>query len=202
VTEPPLESILEAALLAAGEPLSVERLRGLFDDAVAPSTGAIEKALQRLAEQLQGRGVELRQVGSGYRLQVPETYAHWVSRLWEEKPSRYSRAVLETLAIIAYRQPITRGEIEEIRGVTLGSNIMRTLQERGWVRVAGHRDAPGRPAVFATTRAFLDYFNLASLAELPSLLELGGPGPEHPELDLEVPLQREPSTGHEDDPRP
>ncbi len=202
MTEPSLESILEAALMAAGEPLSVDRLRGLFDDAVAPSPGAIEKALQRLAEQLQGRGVELRQVGSGYRLQVPEDYAHWVSRLWEEKPTRYSRAVLETLAIIAYRQPITRGEIEEIRGVTLGSNIMRTLQERGWVRVAGHRDAPGRPAVFATTRDFLDYFNLSSLSELPSLLEIGDPGPEHPELDLEVPLQREPSAGPEDDPHP
>ena len=189
MSEPSLESILEAALLAAGEPLSLEQLRALFPSEATPRKAELEAALARLAEQLQGRGVMLKQVAGGYRLQVPERFAPWVSRLWEEKPARYSRAVLETLAIIAYRQPVTRGEIEEIRGVTLSSGIMRTLLERGWIRVAGHRDAPGRPAVYATTRAFLDHFNLASLAELPSLVRFGDPGPEHPELDLEVPRQ-------------
>lgn len=188
MSDPALENILEAALLAAGEALSVEQLRGLFGDD-APSPRGIEQALERLAGQLAGRGVELQRVASGYRLQVPAQYAPWVTRLWEEKPARYSRAVLETLSIIAYRQPITRAEIEEIRGVTLSSSIMRTLQERGWVRVAGHRDAPGRPAVFATTRDFLDYFNLSSLSELPTLMEIGEPGPDHPELDLEIPEQ-------------
>jgi len=187
MSQPAPEIIIEAALLAAGEPLSVEQLRALFSDEAPPPVGEIEQALQRLDQSLAHRGIELKRLASGYRLQVPEALAPWVSRLWEEKPARYSRALLETLAIIAYRQPITRSEIEEIRGVALGSNIMRTLQERGWVRVAGHRDAPGRPAVFATTRDFLDYFNLASLSDLPSLLELGDPGPEHPELDLEIP---------------
>ncbi len=189
MSEVAMENILEAALLAAGEPLSVEQLQHLFGDDEPPSREAIGQALERLRAQLSGRGVELQKVASGYRLQVPEAYSRWVSRLWEEKPTRYSRAVLETLSIIAYRQPITRGEIEEIRGVALGSNIMRTLQERGWIRVAGHRDSPGRPAVFATTRVFLDYFNLASLSELPTLMEIAEPGPEHPELDLEVPVQ-------------
>ncbi len=187
MSQPAPEIILEAALLAAGEPLSVDQLRGLFSEDAPPPAAEIEQALQRLSQTLNHRGIELKQVASGYRLQVPEALAPWVSRLWEEKPTRYSRAILETLSIIAYRQPITRSEIEEIRGVSLGSNIMRTLQERGWIRVAGHRDAPGRPAVFATTRAFLDYFNLASLSDLPSLLELGDPGPDHPELDLEIP---------------
>jgi segregation and condensation protein B len=182
-----METIFEAALLAAGEPLSIDQLRSLLSDEAPPAVSEVEQALSRLAERLNDRGVELQQVASGYRLQVPKALAPWVAKLWEEKPTRYSRAVLETLAIIAYRQPITRSEIEEIRGVALGSNIMRTLQERGWVRVAGHRDAPGRPAVLATTRAFLDYFNLASLSELPALLALGDPGPEHPELDLEIP---------------
>ena len=189
MNEPAMENILHAALLAAGEPLSVERLQRIFPEESMPERKVVEAALQKLAQQLAGMGVELQQVASGYRLQVPPVYAPWVARLWEEKPTRYSRAVLETLAIIAYRQPITRGEIEEIRGVALSSQIMRTLQERGWIRVAGHRDAPGRPAVFATTRDFLDYFNLSSLSELPTLMEIAEPGPEHPELDLEVPVQ-------------
>lgn len=187
MSHPPLEVILEGVLLAAGEPLSMEQIQAVFSDDERPGVAALEQALSRLEAQLLERGVALQRVASGYRLQVPESLAPWVSRLWEEKPSRYSRAVLETLAIIAYRQPVTRGEIEEIRGVGLSTSIMRTLQERGWVRVAGHRDAPGRPAVYATTRTFLDYFNLSSLVELPSLVELGNPGPEHPELDLEPP---------------
>ncbi len=188
--DPSLECILEAVLLAAGEPLSTEQLQGLFPDDQRPSRQMLEAALGRLHESLHGRGVVLNQVASGYRLQVPEDFAPWVARLWEEKPARYSRAVVETLAIIAYRQPITRGEIEEIRGVSLSSGIVRTLKERGWIRVAGHRDAPGRPAVFATTREFLDHFNLASLKDLPSLVSRGEGGLEHPELDLEVPRPR------------
>ena len=187
MNQPSLETILEAVLLAAGEALSMEQLQAVFSDEERPGVAELERALAALESQLAGRGVSLQRVASGYRLQVPESLSPWVSRLWEEKPSRYSRAILETLAIIAYRQPVTRGEIEEIRGVALSTGIMRTLQERGWIRVAGHRDAPGRPGVYATTRAFLDYFNLASLAELPSLIELGEPGPEHPELDLEPP---------------
>lgn len=187
MSQPSLENILEAVLLAAGEALSMEQLQAVFSDDERPSIAELERALAALESQLSDRGVLLQRVASGYRLQVPESLSPWVSRLWEEKPSRYSRAILETLAIIAYRQPVTRGEIEEIRGVTLSTGIMRTLQERGWIRVAGHRDAPGRPGVYATTRAFLDYFNLASLADLPSLIELGEPGPEHPELDLEPP---------------
>ncbi|MBS3785291.1 MAG: SMC-Scp complex subunit ScpB [Gammaproteobacteria bacterium] len=187
MSQPSLETILEAVLLAAGEALSMDQLQAVFSDDERPSVAELERALTALESQLAGRGVSLQRVASGYRLQVPESLSPWVSRLWEEKPSRYSRAILETLAIIAYRQPVTRGEIEEIRGVALSTGIMRTLQERGWIRVAGHRDAPGRPGVYATTRAFLDYFNLASLADLPSLVELGEPGPEHPELDLEPP---------------
>ncbi|MRH77451.1 SMC-Scp complex subunit ScpB [Spiribacter sp. C176] len=187
MSQPSLENILEAVLLAAGEALSMEQLQAVFSDDERPSIAELERALAALESQLSDRGVSLQRVASGYRLQVPESLSPWVSRLWEEKPSRYSRAILETLAIIAYRQPVTRGEIEEIRGVALSTGIMRTLQERGWIRVAGHRDAPGRPGVYATTRAFLDYFNLASLADLPSLIELGEPGPEHPELDLEPP---------------
>lgn len=187
MSQPSLENILEAVLLAAGEALSMEQLQAVFSDDERPSIAELERALAALESQLSDRSVSLQRVASGYRLQVPESLSPWVSRLWEEKPSRYSRAILETLAIIAYRQPVTRGEIEEIRGVALSTGIMRTLQERGWIRVAGHRDAPGRPGVYATTRAFLDYFNLASLADLPSLIELGEPGPEHPELDLEPP---------------
>lgn len=187
MSQPSIEVILEGVLLAAGEALSIDQLQAVFADDERPSVAELERALSQLDAQLSQRGVSLQRVASGYRLQVPESLAPWVGRLWEEKPSRYSRAVLETLAIIAYRQPVTRGEIEDIRGVALSTSIMRTLQERGWIRVAGHRDAPGRPGVYATTRAFLDYFNLASLAELPSLIELGEPGLEHPELDLEHP---------------
>lgn len=182
-----LKRILEAALLAAGEPLSLDRLRGLFSEGHQPEPARLRKALEWLAADYAHRGIELAEVASGYRIQVRVDYARWVSRLWEEKPGRYSRALLETLAIIAYRQPVTRGEIEEVRGVTVSTGIMRTLQERGWVRVIGHRDVPGRPALYGTTRAFLDYFNLASLEQLPSLLELRDVAPEHPELDLGPP---------------
>lgn len=170
--QPPLEHILEAALLAAGKPLSLDRLRELFDEAERPGTRKLQDALARLQEQYLERPVELKEVASGWRLQVRGEFSPWVSRLWEERPQRYSRALLETLSLIAYRQPITRGEIEDIRGVAVSSQIVKTLMEREWVRIVGHRDVPGRPAMYATTRQFLDYFNLASLSELPALAEL------------------------------
>lgn len=167
-----IQAIVEAALLAAGKPLSLEQLRELFDEEGRPARQVMEHVMVQLEAACEGRGFELKKVASGYRLQVREEYAPWVSRLFEEKPQRYSRALLETLALVAYRQPITRSEIEDIRGVTVSSNIVRTLLEREWVRVVGHRDVPGRPAMYATTRQFLDYFNLSSLDQLPPLSEV------------------------------
>ncbi|MCO6440011.1 MAG: SMC-Scp complex subunit ScpB [Nitrococcus mobilis] len=182
--EPELKYIIEAALLAAGEPLSVERLQRLFPHDQQPGTAAVRRALAALAEDYEHRGIELKEVASGYRIQVRTELASWVAQLWAARPGRYSRALLETLALIAYRQPITRGEIEEIRGVALSTSIMRTLQERGWIHVAGYRPLPGRPALFGTTRAFLDYFNLKSLEELPALTELKDWRDVQPELEL------------------
>lgn len=165
-----LKQIIEGALLAAGKPLTVKRLSELFEESEPrPGRDEIEAALEDLAADYADRGFEIVEVASGFRIQVRESLAPWVSRLWEEKPQRYSRALLETLALVAYRQPITRGEIEEIRGVAVSTNIMRTLLERDWVRVVGHREVPGRPAMYATTRGFLDYFNLKNLDQLPSL---------------------------------
>ena len=169
---PPLKYILEAALLAAGEPLSLERLGRLFGDDDPQDKAALQQALTELAAEYAGRGIELVEVAGGWRIQVQRGYAPWVSRLWEEKPGRYSRALLETLALIAYRQPITRGEIAEVRGVSVSTTIVRTLHERGWVKVVGHREVPGRPALYGTTREFLDYFNLKSLSELPPLADI------------------------------
>ena len=166
---PLLKSILEAALLAAAEPVSIDRLAALFDEEQRPSRDAIRAALLELAGDYEGRGMELVEVAGGFRVQIPQSFAPWVSRLWEERAARYSRALLETLALIAYRQPITRGEIEEVRGVSVSSSITKTLLERGWIKVLGHREVPGRPALYGTTREFLDYFNLKSLAELPPL---------------------------------
>ncbi|MDF0750610.1 SMC-Scp complex subunit ScpB [Marinobacter sp. 71-i] len=167
-----IQAITEAALLAAGKPLSVDQLRDLFGEEERPARQVMEHVLVLLEQSCHGRGFELKKVASGYRLQVREEYAPWVGRLFEEKPQRYSRALLETLALVAYRQPITRSEIEDIRGVTVSSNIVRTLLEREWVRVVGHRDVPGRPAMYATTRQFLDYFNLQGLDQLPPLSEI------------------------------
>jgi segregation and condensation protein B len=167
-----VRNIVEAALLSAGRPLGIDQLRELFEEHERPARQIVEHVLMLLEESCVGRGFELRKVASGYRFQVRQEYASWVGRLFEEKPQRYSRALLETLALIAYRQPITRGEIEDIRGVTVSSNIIRTLQEREWVRVVGHKEVPGRPAMYATTRQFLDYFNLTSLEELPPLAEI------------------------------
>ena len=166
---PELKAIVEALLLAADEPLTLERLLDIFPEAERPDQSALQAVLTALAIEYNGRGVELVEVANGFRLQVPKAFSPWVSRLWEERAASYSRALLETLALIAYRQPITRGEIEDVRGVSVSSSIMKTLQDRGWIKVIGHREVPGRPALFATTRAFLDYFNLKSLSELPSL---------------------------------
>lgn len=182
-----LKCILEAVLLAAGEPLDRAALSSIFDEAERPSEADIEKALAELGEDYAERGLELHEVASGFRIQVREEVNPWVARLWEERPQRYSRALLETLALIAYRQPITRGEIEEVRGVSVRSNIIRTLQEREWIRVVGHRDVPGKPALFGTTRAFLDYFNLTSLDDLPSLADIRDMDSLEPELDLAPP---------------
>ena len=167
-----LARILEAVLLASDQPLSFERLQAVFDQEAAPSRSELRAALDLIANQRQDSAIELVEVASGWRLQVRERYAPWVARLWREKPQRYSRALLETLAIICYRQPITRGEIEEIRGVSLSANIVRTLLERGWVRELGHREVPGRPVLLGTTRQFLDDYNLKSLDQLPALPEI------------------------------
>ncbi|MFN2310221.1 MAG: SMC-Scp complex subunit ScpB [Gammaproteobacteria bacterium] len=167
-----LKHILEAALLAASRPLRLDDLARLFPEIEAPDAALLRAALDELAAEYAGRGIELIEVASGFRIQIRQDMERWVSRLWEEKPPKYSRALLETLALIAYRQPITRGEIESIRGVTVSTSIMKTLQEREWVRVVAHRDVPGRPAMYGTTREFLDYFNLKSLEGLPSLAEL------------------------------
>ena len=181
---PSLKQIIEGALHAAGGPLTLDQLLDLFADDERPPRDDVTKALASLERDCKGRGVELAQVAGGYRVQVRQSVAPWVSRLWEEKPARYSRALLETLALIAYRQPITRGEIEDIRGVAVSTNIIRTLSEREWIRVVGHRDVPGRPALFATTRKFLDYFGLRSLNDLPTLAEIRDPEFIEAELDL------------------
>jgi len=181
-----LKNILEALLLSADKPMDMRRLESLFEaDEDRPSKDEIRQALQALQEDYQERGIQLKEVASGYRMQVVEDYASWVARLWEEKPPRYSRALLETLVLIAYRQPITRGEIEDIRGVSVSSHIIKTLLEREWVRVLGHKDVPGKPAMYGTTREFLDYFSLKSLDELPPLSEIKDLDKLHPELALD-----------------
>ena len=166
-----LKFILEAALMSASEPLSINRLQALFNEDEKPDKEAIRKALTDLADDFTERSFELVEVASGYRIQVRTTYAPWVTRLWEEKPGRYTRALLETLALIAYRQPLTRSEIAEIRGVGDNATVIKTLQERGWIKIIGHRELPGRPALYGTTREFLDYFNLRTLSDLPPLAE-------------------------------
>jgi len=167
-----LVQIIEGALLAAGKPLTVAQLAELFEEHERPETADIRAALDTVAQRCEDRGFELQEVASGFRFQVRQSLSAWVGRLWHERPQKYSRALLETMALIAYRQPITRGEIEEIRGVAVSSNIIKTLHEREWVRVVGHRDVPGRPAMYATTRQFLDYFNLKTLDQLPALAEI------------------------------
>lgn len=167
-----LEKIMEALLLASDQPLSIDQLHRLLGDDLGVARKDLRDALDRLGQRLDGRASELVEVASGFRIQVRSEYAEWVARLWQEKPQRFSRALLETLALICYRQPITRGEIEEVRGVQVSSNILRTLLERGWVRELGVKEVPGRPALFGTTPQFLDDFNLKSLDQLPSLPEI------------------------------
>ena len=185
LTEPrELAPLLEAFLLASGKPQSLERLFELFEEAERPEPPVFKKALEILRKSCDGRAFELREVASGYRLQIREKFSPWVGRLWEERPQRYSRAMLETMALIAYRQPITRGEIEDVRGVAVNSHIVKTLLEREWIRIVGYRDVPGKPAMFATTKVFLDHFNLKNLDDLPPLAELREMETE-PELDFD-----------------
>jgi segregation and condensation protein B len=179
-----LKRIIEAALLASTHPLSLPQLFSLFAEQEQPAHDDLARALDELARDADGRGVELKEVASGFRYQVRQDVNPWVARLWTERQTRYSRALLETLSLIAYRQPITRGEIEQIRGVAVSSNIVKTLEEREWVRVVGYRDVPGKPELFGTTRGFLDYFNLKSLDELPPLAEIRDLSDFDPQLSL------------------
>ncbi|MHB1948501.1 MAG: SMC-Scp complex subunit ScpB [Gammaproteobacteria bacterium] len=172
ITPEQLQQILEAAIMVAGRPLPIAHMQRLFDEAEQPTTDEIKAALQALTERHQTSGFELREVASGYQFQAKQSLSSWLCRLWEERPPRYSRALLETLALIAYRQPITRAEIEDIRGVTVSSHITKTLLEREWIKVMGYREVAGKPALYGTTKAFLDHFNLKSLDELPTLAEL------------------------------
>ncbi|MFT3742165.1 MAG: SMC-Scp complex subunit ScpB [Gammaproteobacteria bacterium] len=167
-----LRTILEAALFSAAEPVSIEKLSQLFPNEQKPSPALIRQALQGLAQDYEERGIALQEVASGYRFQVRAEMAPWLERWTDEKPARYSRALLETLALISYRQPITRAEVEEVRGVTVSSTIIRNLLDREWIKIVGHREVPGRPALYATTKVFLDYFNLKSLSELPALAQI------------------------------
>jgi len=188
-----LRNIVEGALLAAGRPLNMEELLALFPDDDRPDRTEVRKAIETLQKEFEGRGIELKEVASGYRVQVRKELANYIGRLWEDRPTRYSRALLETLALVAYRQPITRGEIEEVRGVTVSTHIIRTLQERNWIRIVGHRDVPGHPEMFGTTKEFLDYFSLKSLDELPTLAQLRDIESINAELDFggtdAIPLQ-------------
>ena len=167
-----IKYLIEAALLAAGRPLSVEQLQSLFDGRVTPEKSQIRQAVSNLLEEYEDRGITITEVASGYRVQVKSEMAERLQKLWEDRSPRYSRAFFETLALIAYRQPMTRGDIEEIRGVSVSTNIIRSLLERDWIRVLGHRDVPGRPAMFGTTKVFLDYFGLKKLDDLPPLADL------------------------------
>jgi len=161
---------VEAALLAAGRALSLDELVGLFEEEASPPTRReIRESIDALRELWEGRGLELAEVGSGFRMQVRASHARWMTRLWAERPPRYTRALLETLALIAYRQPITRGQIEDVRGVSVSSSTIKTLVDREWIRIVGYREVPGRPALYGTTKGFLDHFNLRSLEELPAL---------------------------------
>ena len=181
--------VIEAILLSASRPLDIQEIERVFPDNETPTREEIRQALTEIEEQCLDRGVELKKVSSGYRLQVRQDLSVYVAKLWEERPQRFSKATLETLALIAYRQPITRGEIEEIRGVTIGTQLMRGLMERGWVKIVGQRDVPGRPSLYSTTKEFLDYFGLQHLRELPELPEL----PDLQSLDMELPLETDTS---------
>lgn len=182
-----LIQIIEAALLSASRPLSIEGIQRLFPTDQTPSKEDIKETLNEIEDLCAKRGVELKRVSSGYRMQVKQSLSAYIAKLWEEKPQRYSKATLETLALIAYRQPITRGEIEQIRGVSVGTQLIRGILERGWIKIVGQRDVPGRPSLYATTKEFLDYFGLQHLRELPGLPDL----PDVDSLDMELPLEEE-----------
>ena len=179
-----LNQIIEALLLSASRPLSIEEIEKVFVEN-QPSRDEIRKSLKEIEEDCFNRGIELKKVSTGFRLQVKQDLSSYVSKLWEERPQKFSKATLETLSLIAYKQPITRGEIEEVRGVTVGTQLMRGLMERGWVKIVGQRDVPGRPSLYATTKDFLDYFGLQHLRELPDLPEL----PDLKSLELELPIE-------------
>ena len=182
-----LIQIIKAALLSASRPLSIEEIQRLFPTDQTPSKEDIKETLNEIEDLCAKRGVELKRVSSGYRMQVKQSLSAYIAKLWEEKPQRYSKATLETLALIAYRQPITRGEIEQIRGVSVGTQLIRGILERGWIKIVGQRDVPGRPSLYATTKEFLDYFGLQHLRELPGLPDL----PDIDSLDMELPLEEE-----------
>lgn len=184
--------------MAAGEPLTLDKMMALFvEEKEPPTRDQVKAAIKAIEQESENRGIELKRVSSGYRFQARKDFSPWVSRLWEEKPARYSRALLETLVLIAYKQPITRGEVEQVRGVAVSTNIIKTLLERDWVKVVGHKEVPGRPALYATTKAFLDYFNLKSLEELPTLAEIRDLESIKPELELEL---QQPEEGVETNP--
>src|SRR6185437_2963224 len=189
-----IRNVLEASLLAAGKSLQIAELSQLFDEGARPKADEVRAALDALAAEYSSRGVEVKETAAGFRIQVRREFSSEISRLWPERPARYSRALLETLALIAYRQPITRGEIEAVRGVAVNPNIVKTLLERNWVRVVGNRDVPGRPELLGTTRDFLDYFGLKSLDELPPLSELKAVGDINLQLDLQGDAARPEST--------
>jgi segregation and condensation protein B len=196
-----LKNIVEAALLASGGPLTLEQLRSLFGDSEqdCPERSEIREALKELTDDYAGRGIEIREVASGFRVQIREEMSRWLTKLWEDRPPRYSRALMETLAIVVYRQPVTRGDIEEIRGVSVTSNIIRTLLERDWIKVVGHRDVPGKPAMFGSTRGFLDYFGLKKLDDLPPLAELAAMEPVAVQLELGTADQELPEEAQSED---
>lgn len=185
--ETKLIQIIEAALLSASRPLTIEEIQRLFPKEQTPGKEDIKETLDEIDELCTNRGVELKRVSSGYRMQVKQSLSEYIAKLWEEKPQKYTKATLETLALIAYRQPITRGEIEEIRGVSVGTQLIRGILERGWIKIVGQRDVPGRPSLYATTKEFLDYFGLQHLRELPDLPDL----PDVNSLDMELPLEEE-----------
>jgi len=186
-----LENILEAILISADKPLSVEKLLGFFEPEDLVNRNDVKASLAHLQTACDSRGFELIETSSGFRFQTKEEYKKWVTQHWDEKPAKYSRALLETLSLIIYRQPITRAEIEDVRGVAVSSHIIKTLQEREWIRIVGHKEVPGRPSLLGTTRQFLDYFNLKSLDEMPSLSEIQDIEKLYPELDLKIPEENE-----------
>ena len=182
-----LIQIIEAALLSASRPLTIKEIQRLFPKDKTPDKEDIKETLNEIEELCVNRGLELKRVSSGYRMQVKQSLSEYIAKLWEEKPQKYTKATLETLALIAYRQPITRGEIEEIRGVSVGTQLIRGILDRGWIKIVGQRDVPGRPSLYATTKEFLDYFGLQHLRELPDLPDL----PDVDSLDMELPLEEE-----------